>query len=309
LKGIVVKSTGSWYSVRQNDGTTIQCTLKGQFRIRGIKTTNPVAVGDYVIFDVLKGENTGVISEILKRSNYIIRKAKKLSKVSQIIASNIDQALIVVTIMLPRTSRGFIDRFLITAEAYHIPAIIVFNKIDLYDDESWEYHNNIKSIYESIGYPCYEVSALKSIGLEELKKRLKDKTTLFAGHSGVGKSALINALQPGLSLKTSELSPYHKKGMHTTTFAEMYVLSFGGFIIDTPGIKEFGLIDFKKEEVGERFPEMRALMHDCQFHNCTHVHEPNCAVKEALKNNVIDQGRYKSYLSILNDEWEENDYK
>ncbi|MCX6235271.1 MAG: ribosome small subunit-dependent GTPase A [Bacteroidetes bacterium] len=307
MKGIVIKSTGSWYAIRQEDGTRINCRLKGQFRIRDIKTTNPISVGDRVEYEYSPGESIGMISGIYERQNYIIRKSKKLSKVSHIIASNIDQAFLIATLAMPRTSTGFIDRFLVTAEAYHIPASIVFNKIDLYDDKLWTIHNYLKHIYSSVGYGVYEVSALHGDGIIPLVTSMKDRSSLFAGHSGVGKTALINAIEPALDLKTREISSYHHKGMHTTTFAEMYELSAGGFIIDTPGIKEFGLIDFRKVEVAERFPEMRALMHGCQFHNCTHVHEPKCAVIKALKEGTIDPARYKSYLSILNDEWDETD--
>jgi ribosome biogenesis GTPase len=307
LKGIVIKSTGSWYAIRQEDGTRIECKLKGQFRIRDFKTTNPISVGDRVEYEYSPGESIGIINGIYERQNYIIRKSKKLSKVYHIIASNIDQAFLIATLAMPRTSTGFIDRFLVTAEAYHIPANIVFNKIDLYDDKLWTFHNHLKHVYSSAGYGVYEVSALHGVGIITLVTSMKDRSSLFAGHSGVGKTALINAIEPALDLKTKEISSYHQKGMHTTTFAEMYELSEGGFIIDTPGIREFGLIDFRKEEVAERFPEMRALMHGCLFHNCTHVHEPKCAVIQALKEGKLDPARYKSYLSILNDEWDETD--
>ena len=306
LKGIVIKSTGSWYTIRQEDKSIIKCKLKGSFRIKGIKTTNPVSVGDRVRYDVLGEKGVGLINHIYERDNYIIRKSKKLSKVSHIIASNIDQAILIVTLIEPKTSTGFIDRFLITAEAYHIPACLVFNKIDLYEKKHWQFHEELKRVYSSVGYHCIQVSALKGDGLNDLIRMMKDKSSLLSGHSGVGKSALINAIQPGLKLKTGALSPYHRKGMHTTTFAEMFELTFGGFIIDTPGIKEFGLIDFNQQEVSERFPEMRALMHQCQFHNCTHVHEPNCEVIKAVEDGRIDPGRYKSYLSIYFGDWEKD---
>ena len=306
MEGIVLKSTGSWYTVRQEDGDRVQCKLKGSFRIKGIKTTNPVSVGDRVDFDWLEDKGIGLINRIHPRDNYIIRKSKKLSKISHIIAANIDQALLVVTLTKPRTSRGFIDRFLVTAEAYHIPAALIFNKTDLYDEQLQEQHDRLVAIYSKAGYPCIGVSAIRGEGLDELVEMMKNRSSLFSGHSGVGKTALINAIQPGLKLRTGELSSYHKKGMHTTTFAEMIELSFGGYIIDTPGIKEFGLIDFDRQEVSERFPEMRALMHQCQFNNCTHVHEPNCAVKAAVEAGEIDQGRYKSYLSIYHGDWEED---
>jgi ribosome biogenesis GTPase len=309
VKGIITKSTGSWYTVRQDDGSHLKCKLKGQFRIWDIKTTNPVAVGDRVIYEFIRGREIGVITQILKRDNYIIRKSKKLSKVSHIIASNIDQAYLIASLIMPHTSTGFIDRFLVTAEAYHIPAGIVFNKTDLYDDAVRREQDHLRQVYSSIGYGVFEVSALTGEGMNGLKEALRDQSSLFTGNSGVGKSALINVIIPGLTIKTQSISQYHLKGVHTTTFAEMYAIPGGGFIIDTPGIREFGLIDFKKEEVAERFPEMRVLMHQCQFHNCTHVHEPHCAVIKALENGEIDPGRYRNYLSILNDEWEQTDYE
>ncbi len=307
MEGIVIKSTGSWSTVRRNDGKKFNCKLKGQFRIKGIKATNPISVGDKVNFDILPFEETGLITKILTRSNYIIRKATKLSKISHIIASNIDQAYLIVTLAEPRTSMGFIDRFLITTEAYHIPANLIFNKIDIYDDELKKLHNKITNIYISAGYKCFSVSALRGDNIEIIKKVLKGKINLFAGHSGVGKSALINAIEPEFRIKTKDISSYHKKGKHTTAFAEMYELSFGGFIIDTPGIKEFGLLDFKKEEIAERFPEMRKYMHGCRFNNCTHVHEPGCAVKIALEKGLISRSRYNNYLSILNDDYFDKD--
>ncbi len=312
MEGTVIKSTGSWLTVLDSNNDTYNCKLKGKFRIKGIKTTNPVAVGDNVVFDLEKESKTGTIRQIKTRQNYIIRKATKLSKVSHIIAANIDQALIIVTLAHPRTSTGFIDRFLVTTEAYHIPAVIVFNKIDLNDEKIEKFQHELTEIYQSAGYPCLSVSALKGTNLNDFVNALKDKRTLVSGHSGVGKSALINAIQPGLELKTKELSGYHKVGMHTTTFAEMFKLSFGGFIIDTPGIKEFGLIEFDRKEVAERFPEMRKFMHDCKFNNCSHTHEPECAVIKALKMGAISLSRYENYLSILSDDyWEktENDYR
>lgn len=268
-----------------------------------LKTTNPIAIGDRVRFQLQEKEKVGVIDHIYERTNYIIRKATNLSKLSHIIAANLDQAIIIITLASPRTSTGFIDRFLVTAEAYHIPARIIFNKIDLYDDESWETHNQIKDIYEKVGYPCTEISVKESINIDQVENLLKDKVSLFAGHSGVGKSALINKIESRLDIKTGSISDYHLKGKHTTTYAEMHELSTGGFIVDTPGIKEFGLIDFKIEEVAERFPEMRKYMHDCKFNNCTHVHEPGCAVINALKNKNISISRYENYLNIINDDY------
>lgn len=303
MEGIVVKSTGSWYKVRALDGNHYNCRIRGTFRMKGIKTTNPVAVGDRVKFEPESNDKIGMITEIAERKNYIIRKATKLSKISHIIASNIDQTFLIVTLAYPRTSTGFIDRFLVTTEAYHIPARIIFNKIDIYDDKLKDLLKETIDIYTSAGYPCFSVSAKTKENIELLKREMENKTTLFAGHSGVGKSSIINAIEPGMDLKTGALSVQHKKGKHITTFAEMHELSFGGFIIDTPGIKEFGLRDFVKEEVAERFPEMRALMGDCKFHNCTHVHEPGCAVKKALKEGKISETRYRNYLGILDDDY------
>ncbi len=309
MKGIVVKSTGSWVTVRQEDGQETGCTLKGKFRMEGIKSTNPVAVGDRVEFELLPDEDTGVITSILERSNYLIRKATKLSKVSQIIAANIDQAILVATLKKPRTPFGFIDRFLVTAEAYHIPGVIAFNKMDLYDDVLMDRLEELTNIYQEAEYKCLNVSAVSGEGLDELKAVMKDKTSLLAGHSGVGKSSLINRLQPGLNIKTKEISTYNEKGQHVTTFAQMYHLNFGGFIIDTPGIREFGLIDFNKEEVAERFPELRRYMHQCRYNNCTHTHEPGCAVKKALEEGLISHKRYNSYLRIYNDDdWYKKDW-
>jgi len=303
LEGIVLKSTGSWYVVRENNTSRrINCRIKGKFRIEGIKSTNPVCVGDNVVFTEFPNDENGLIIEIKERQNYIIRKATKLSKQSHIIAANLDQAILIATLSNPRTSTGFIDRFLVTAEAYHIPAVIVFNKIDLYDGELIKQHDEISGVYSRIGYPCLAVSALKGDNFDEVKDMMKAKVSLLAGHSGVGKSELINSLEPGLNLKTADISSYHKKGKHTTTFAEMFELSFGGYIIDTPGLKEFGLVDFEKDEVWERFPEMRELSPKCQYNNCTHVHEPDCAVKKALEIGYVSAFRYKNYLNILEDD-------
>lgn len=312
MTGFITKSTGSWFTVNTELGEVYNCKLKGKFRMKGIKTTNPVAVGDQVIFELEKDKQTGVITKILKRENYIIRKSTKLSKVSHIIAANIEQAILIITLAHPRTSTGFVDRFLVTAEAYHIPANLVFNKIDLYNDELAEAEQTWNEIYSAAGYNCLSVSALKGDNIADFKALLKNKRSLLSGHSGVGKSALINAIEPALELRTKDLSGYHKVGMHTTTFAEMHPLSFGGFIIDTPGIKEFGLVDFDRKKIAERFPEMRKYMHDCKFSNCTHIHEPGCAVVEAIEMGEIQLTRYESYLSIVNDDYwekEENDYR
>jgi len=269
--------------------------------MRDIKHTNPVAIGDYVEVVLLPSDSHGMITQIRERENYIIRKATKLSKVSHIIAANLDHAYVIVTITHPRTSNGFIDRFLVTAEGYYIPASIIFNKLDLHKEEENQSMAHLKQIYEAAGYPCYAVSALYGDGLEPLKKQLQGRMNLFSGHSGAGKSALINAIDPDLKTKTGMLSEIHQKGMHTTTFAEMYEISGGGYIVDTPGIKEFGLIDFEKEEIPRCFPEMDRLLPYCQYKNCTHTHEPGCAVKSGLDSGEISHLRYNSYLSILND--------
>jgi len=302
MKGIVTKSTGSWYTVMAEDGTRYECKLKGNFKIKEISSTNPVSVGDHVQFELPGDKSIGMINVIEDRNNYIVRKSTKLSKRQHIIACNIDQAVIIVTLALPRTSTGSIDRFLMTTEEYHIPAAIVFNKVDLYTDDFLEYLEEMKTLYEGIGYKCLVTSATMRDGLDEFKELLKGKTNLLVGHSGVGKSALINAIQPGLNIKLGEISRYHLKGQHTTTFAEMHPLSFGGFIIDTPGIKELGMIHVKPQEIAGYFPEMRALLPKCKFYNCTHIHEPGCAVIEALEKGEINQSRYQNYLGMLNDE-------
>lgn len=298
MQGLITKSTGSWYQVQTNTGTTYDCRIKGKFRMKGITTTNPIAVGDIVDFDMEPEQQTGVITKLYDRRNYIIRKSINLSKQGQIIASNMDQAFLIVTLASPRTSLGFIDRFLVTAEAYSIPASLVFNKLDLFSDEGLEILKEYRSIYEEIGYPCFEVSALQGLNVDKVKGALKDKTTLFSGHSGVGKSSLINQILPELKLRTTEISEWHDKGMHTTTFAEMFVLPFGGYLIDTPGIRELGIIDIEKQELGHFFPEMRERMSDCRFHNCRHINEPGCEVLEAVESGEIASSRYDSYLSI-----------
>jgi len=300
MTGQVIKSTGSRYIVKHGAEVT-DCFLKGKVRLEGRKTTNPVAVGDIVDFDYNeKGES--IITKIHPRKNYIIRKSINLSRQSQIIASNIDQAVLIVTLISPRTSLGFIDRFLVTAEAYGIPSIIVFNKCDLLDESLKQVQKEIANIYIKIGYPCFEVSSFNSEQINSLRIVFKDKLSLVAGHSGVGKSTLVNAIEPSLNLKTGEISSAHLKGMHTTTFAELHGLSFGGSIIDSPGIKELGLVEMKKEEVGHYFPEIRAHMNNCKFNNCLHVNEPKCAVIEAVENGEMSEERYHSYLGILNGE-------
>lgn len=301
MTGLVMKSTGSWYLVKTQNGNVIECRLKGKIRLDDRKTTNPVAVGDQVEIESDK-EGNHQIAKILPRRNYIIRKSINLSKQAHIIASNLDQAILLVTVVAPRTSLGFIDRFLVTAEAYHIPAILVFNKKDILDKEGLDVQDEIIKLYSNIGYPCYSVSSLNKEDIDSFKHILKDKTTLIAGHSGVGKSTFVNAIEPSLTLKTGDISSAHLKGMHTTTFAELFNLSFGGHIIDSPGIKELGLVEMKKEEVGYYFPEIRIRMTQCKFNNCLHVNEPKCAILRALEEGDISKERYQSYLGILNGE-------
>ncbi len=305
MKGVVIKSTGSWYSVRLKNGEQIEARIKGKFRLKGIRTTNPIAVGDNVIFSQ-EEDGTAVINKIEDRKNYIIRKSINLSKRSHIIAANIDQAILVVTLIEPKTYTAFIDRFLVTAEAYHIPAIIVFNKIDIYSDKENEQLAFLKKAYKKIGYQCLEVSATKNVNMNLLTAIMKDKVSMISGHSGVGKTTLLNIIEPNLNLKTSAISTLHKAGKHTTTFAEMFELSFGGFIIDTPGIKAFGLIDFDKADLSHYFLEIRAVLDNCQYSNCQHINEPKCAVKDAVENNEIAEFRYLNYLSMYNDDEEEN---
>lgn len=299
MDGLVIRSTGSWYSVQTEGKKVFECKLKGRFKIKGIRTTNPIAVGDCVAFDWKDDKKIGLIHTIEERKNYIIRKSVNLSKKSHIIAANIDQAILVVTLASPRTSTGFIDRFLITTEAYHIPALLVFNKIDIYDAELLEEKERIQKIYTQIGYQCIDVSAAEKTNLEELKLIMKNKISLFSGHSGVGKSALINALDTSKDIRVGEISEAHSKGTHTTTYAEMHYLEFDAYIIDSPGIKEFGLIDFEKQELSHYFPEMSNLLQECKFNNCIHEHEPHCAIIEAVRNGIIDFGRYENYIKIL----------
>jgi len=309
MRGLVYKSTGSWYSVKTLTNEQFDCRIKGKFRLDGIKSTNPIAVGDSVEFDIEnKGdEEIGVIKLIHDRKNYIVRKSVNLSKQTQIIASNIDLAFLLITINNPPTLTTFIDRFLVTAQAYSIKVILVFNKIDSYKVEEKSEILYLKDIYETIGYTCVEVSAIKNINLNIIKDLMKGKTSLFSGHSGVGKTTLLNSLEPGLNLKTKEISFQHQQGQHTTTFAEMFDLSFDAKIIDTPGIKGFGVVEIEKEELGDYFTEFFALKSGCKFHNCIHVNEPQCAVKEALEDEKISWSRYKSYLQIL--EGEEENYR
>ncbi len=297
--GIVVRSTGSWYIVLKDDDTFINCRLKGKFRIKGIRTTNPLAVGDHVNFIISETDDTGVIESITERKNYIIRKATKLSKASHIIAANIDQAIVIASLVKPRTSTGFIDRFLTTAEAYHIPAAVVFNKLDLYNDEQLGHLAYYQNVYDDLGYKTLVTSVPSKIFLDEFADLLKDKVSLISGHSGVGKSAMINAIDESLDLKVGRISEFHEKGTHTTTFAEMHKLSIGGYIVDTPGIKEFGLVEFEKSELGQRFPEFRSRMHECRFNNCLHLDEPGCAIIDAVENEEIAPFRYQNYMNML----------
>ncbi len=309
MKGIVYKSTGSWYTVKTNQGSFYECRLKGKFRIKGIKNTNPVAVGDRVIFekDKVGGDEIGVISKIQERDNYIIRKSVNLSKQTQIIASNIDIAFLLVTLNNPTTFSTFIDRFLVTAEAYSIKAVLLFNKIDVYSTEELAEIKYLANLYRSIGYECISISAKKRKNIDKVKALMVGKVSVFSGHSGVGKSTLINAIEPKLNLKTKEISEQHLQGQHTTTFAQMFDLSFDAKIIDTPGIKGFGMVEMDKEELGDYFPEFFKLKDRCKFNNCLHLEEPKCAVKEALGNEEIAWSRYKSYLQIL--EKEEESYR
>lgn len=299
LEGVILKSTGKDYRLLTKDGHTIDAGLKGKMRIKGIRSTNPVAVGDRVKYSIVE-EGKGIIVELVARKNHIIRKSINLSKESHIVAANVDQALLIVTPDKPPTSFGFIDRFLVAAESYHIPTTIVINKIDLEGSE--ERIAELMMTYEMIGYPVLLVSALKNKNLAEFKELLKGKISVLAGHSGVGKSSLINQIEPRLTLKTNEISKYHQKGKHTTTFAEMLALSFGGFIIDTPGIKGYGIIGLEKNELALYFPEMAAKLPECKFYNCTHINEPKCAVKDAIEAGEIPESRYKSYLKIFEED-------
>lgn len=300
MKGLVVKNTGSWYTVRTDDGQLIESKIKGNFRLKGIRSTNPVAVGDRVEL-IVNQEGTAFITAIDDRRNYIIRKSQNLSKQSHIIAANVDQAFLIVTINYPQTSTTFIDRFLASAEAYRVPVILVFNKTDLLDEDERRYQQMMMTLYENIGYQCVAISAEKGTGVEVLESLLQGKTTVLSGNSGVGKSTLINRLVPGASLRTAEISDAHNTGQHTTTFSEMIELPGGGYLIDTPGIKGFGTFDMEPEELTSYFKEIFRFSKDCRFSNCTHTHEPGCAVLQALENHYIAQSRYQSYLSMMED--------
>lgn len=306
-KGLVIKNTGSWYIVKTNDNKLISCKIKGNFRLKGIRSTNPVAVGDHVKISI-NPEGTAFITDIEDRKNYIIRKASNLSKQSHIIAANIDRCLLFITINYPETSTTFIDRFLASAEAYRVPISLVFNKTDFYSEEELQRMDNLISLYTHIDYPCYRISALQNKGTETLAQEIKEGITLLSGHSGVGKSTFINALLPHLQLKTGEISTAHHTGTHTTTFSEMFPISENGYIIDTPGIKGFGTFNMKDEEVGHYFKEIFAFSSQCKYGDCTHRHEPGCAVREAVANHEISESRYLSYLNILEDK-DESKYR
>ena len=300
MHGLIIKNTGSWYTVKTDDGRIVECKVKGNFRLKGIRSTSPVAVGDYVDI-IMNPEGTALISAIDDRKNYIIRKASNLSKQSQIIAANLDQALLIITIKQPETSTTFIDRFLAGAEAYRVPVVLVFNKTDLLNDDERRYQQQMVELYETIGYPCIEISAETGMGIDQLQTLLKQKVTLVSGNSGVGKSSLINAIIPHADQRTAEISNAHGTGMHTTTFSEMIELAEGGYLIDTPGIKGFGTFDIEREELTSYFKEIFEFTKDCKFNNCTHTHEPGCAVLQAVENHYISVSRYQSYLNMLED--------
>ncbi len=304
-KGLVIKSTGSWYTVEDENGELFECKIKGNFRIKDIKSTNPVAVGDRVEFTVANETDTktsqkiGLISAISERKNYIIRRSPNLSKQSHIIASNIDQAVLIVTLNFPITTTTFIDRYLASAEAYRIPVLLVFNKTDRYDNKQSTALKNMITVYESIGYTCLTTSARTNSGIETLKVAVQNKINVFNGHSGVGKSTLLNLIQPGLNLKTSEISDSHQTGKHTTTYSTLYKLNFGGYVIDTPGIKGFGMLEMEPWEISHYFPEIFRISEHCQYNNCSHTHEPGCAVKVAVEKGEIAVSRFTSYLGLL----------
>ena len=308
MRGTVYKSTGSWYLVKTGDGIFYDCRIKGKFRIKDIKSTNPVAVGDQVEFYLEQAgdETVGVITEILDRKNYIIRKSVKLSKQTHIIAANLDQVFLLVTLNNPTTYTVFIDRFLATAEAYDIPVVILFNKVDTYDEDQMVEVDYLLDLYQEVGYHCLKISAKQGLNVEKVKELMQDSTSMFSGNSGVGKSTLINAVETNMELKTAEISEQHQQGQHTTTFAEMYDLSFGARIVDTPGIKGFGIVDMEPEEIGDYFPEFFKLKSECKFNNCLHLDEPKCAVKQALEDGSVAWSRYRSYVQMVTGEEEDN---
>lgn len=307
-KGLVLKSTGKWYDVKAEDGGLFTCQIIGKLRLKGVQTTNPVAAGDHVLFEVENGER-GNIVEIIPRKNYIIRRSVNLSKEAQIVAANLDQVLLMVTISRPQTTPGFIDRFLVTAEAYHIPVVLVFHKVDQYDEVEHALLDKWIKIYSAIGYPCLQTSLVSKAGLDELEEQIKNKVSLISGHSGTGKSSLINYFIPEKNLRTGEISDASRKGQHTTTFAEMHALSFGGYLVDTPGIKGFGLVDIGKDELHHYFPEFFQVLPNCKFKNCHHLNEPDCAVRAAMEKGVIAVSRYNSYVSMMQDQEERSPYR
>lgn len=301
-KGLVIKSTGSRYRILYGFREIVECTIKGKFRVKDLRTTNPVAVGDQVLFEFAKERTSGVITEVLDRKNYILRKASNLSKEVQVIAANIDQVFLMFTIILPETQAEFIDRFLITAEAYNIPASLIINKTDLYKEPELEKMKYLVSLYGNIGYACFQVSVNTRSGIEDLKDKMQDKITLLSGNSGVGKTSFINILDPSLNLKTEEISEYHRQGKHITTFPEMHHLPFGGYVIDSPGMRGFGVVDMNRNEIYHFFPEIFRISKGCRFYNCLHLDEPGCAVRAAVENDLINPSRYRSYIRILEDE-------
>ncbi|MCF8415880.1 MAG: ribosome small subunit-dependent GTPase A [Crocinitomicaceae bacterium] len=306
MKGVVLKSTGKWYTVELNDGSVISARIRGRLRLDGLRTTNPIAVGDIVILDDNPDdEGKHCISDFEKRKNYIVRKSTNLSKQMQILAANVDRAYLLVTLKSPTTQLAFIDRFLVAAESFRIPTTILFNKIDQYAPIEIETVDYLCDLYESIGYPCYKISAENKTNIDFLREEIKGKQVMISGHSGVGKSTLVNALDPAMDLRTGEISQAHLQGQHTTTFAEMHKLASGGYIIDTPGIRAFGIVDLDKEVISHYFPEMRSLIGECKFHNCQHLNEPKCAVKEAVENETIAGSRYATYVQLLTED--END--